>query len=601
MEASTERRAPDGPRIPLDVLVRLSHEDFDEAFDADGVDVSAGGLALRADYLPEVGDRLRCRFDCPPDGSEIEVDGEVVWAHDAGERCGEFGLRFTMLDDGVEQALGTLLAQVGPPRHERPTLRLHLESVATPIDAEIVARRPGSITVEQELPFLRLGMGVVVEGTGPAHGRLAAVGLRVEHGVPRLVLSVEDALASAAEASGEESSGATLDDAEEPAYAESGEAPSSPWQADAPSEPDATLQDYELPASMRAHDDAPARAASEALVAPSEEAAPSSHRFELADEGEGWQARVAPMLEKTRALASGAAARLRPTLQALWARTKALAALVLEKGGPGAKQLATRLHALGAALVAAVSSRLARGKKAKRRTTAAPVRVAAAPPRLRRQRAEEPAPAPRSTNRRVLALGALAALVVAALVYGLTRPSDAPAPAEPEAVTAPVSAPPAPALVEELPSEPLVEGDEGLAAPAEPAAAPADPGTAESQAGRLGEPSYPSMRETATRASGNQSFGAADVPGGRTTTLRMSQAVASLRGERQPDGFTLTIPGALSLDRAGPIAASNPSVEQAMVLNRGDHSILTVRFVAGRDPAYRVVARGEAIEVTIGR
>ena len=95
MEARTDRRAPSAPRMPLDVLVQLTHEDFEEPFDADGVDVSGGGLALRSDYLPEVGDRLRCRFDCPPEGVEIELDGEVVWAHDAGARRGEFGLRFT--------------------------------------------------------------------------------------------------------------------------------------------------------------------------------------------------------------------------------------------------------------------------------------------------------------------------------------------------------------------------------------------------------------------------------------------------------------------------------------------------------------------------
>jgi len=45
----------------------------------------------------------------------------------------------------------------------------------------------------------------------------------------------------------------------------------------------------------------------------------------------------------------------------------------------------------------------------------------------------------------------------------------------------------------------------------------------------------------------------------------------------------------------------HPDVEHASILNRGDFSELTVRFVAGRQPRYRVEARGPAVEVTIAR
>ena len=40
---------------------------------------------------------------------------------------------------------------------------------------------------------------------------------------------------------------------------------------------------------------------------------------------------------------------------------------------------------------------------------------------------------------------------------------------------------------------------------------------------------------------------------------------------------------------------------ELMLLNRGDHCVLTVRFVSGRAPAYRVAIHGQAVEVTIGR
>ncbi len=625
MEARIERRAPDVPRIPLDVLVRLTHEDFEEPFDADGVDVSTGGLALRADYLPEVGDRLRCRFDCPPEGGEIEIDGEVVWAHDAGERSGEFGLRFTALDPYAEHALGQLLAAVGEPDPLRPTARLHLEHVATPIDAEIVSREPGALTVEQELPFLRLGMGVVVEGTGPAHGKLSAVGLRVEGGVPRLVLSVREEAPveePAHGAYGADSDAAYADAPPEDeaqalaATADAGDR--GEWQPDASNEPDATLQDYELPASLLERAGRMSEDTSDAAL----DERPAGHRFELAEEQleerleesarladskpahveqrVGLAERVGPGLARAREALVAAYDKARPMLAAAWAKLALWGAMAAEKGGPRLKQLVARLGTFGGALGGRISARLASGKKAKRRTTAAPVRKTAQPPRLRRQRGEEPAPPPARKNRRAVVLAALAFVVVAALVYGLGR-EDAPTPVEePSAASSPAPAPESiPAF--EPPPAPVVAPVATSAArapePPEAVAAPEEP-----QAGRLDEPSYPSLREAVSRpASSSQTYGAAEVPNGRSTTLRMSQPVTALRGEQQPDGFTVTIPGALSLDRAGPIAAANPAIEQAMVLNRGDHAVLTVRFVAGRTPPYRVVARGAAVEVTIGR
>jgi hypothetical protein len=96
-------------------------------------------------------------------------------------------------------------------------------------------------------------------------------------------------------------------------------------------------------------------------------------------------------------------------------------------------------------------------------------------------------------------------------------------------------------------------------------------------------------------------FGADSVAGGETYVLRMSNPVAEMDGIVEADGFSVTIPGSLSLSRAGPIATAHPDVEHASILNRGDFSELTIRFVAGRQPAYRVEARGPAVEITISR
>jgi hypothetical protein len=79
----------------------------------------------------------------------------------------------------------------------------------------------------------------------------------------------------------------------------------------------------------------------------------------------------------------------------------------------------------------------------------------------------------------------------------------------------------------------------------------------------------------------------------------MSRPVDAIEGTRLTDGFRVRIPGSLSRDRAGPIASTHPHVERSMILNRGDHAELTIRFTEGRTPTYRVVARGSAIEILI--
>ena len=96
-------------------------------------------------------------------------------------------------------------------------------------------------------------------------------------------------------------------------------------------------------------------------------------------------------------------------------------------------------------------------------------------------------------------------------------------------------------------------------------------------------------------------FGADEVPGGERYVLRMSNPVTTMDGLVEDDGFSVMIPGSLSLSQAGPIATAHPDVEHAGILNRGDFSELTIRFVAGRRPVYRVEARGPTIEITIAR
>lgn len=96
-------------------------------------------------------------------------------------------------------------------------------------------------------------------------------------------------------------------------------------------------------------------------------------------------------------------------------------------------------------------------------------------------------------------------------------------------------------------------------------------------------------------------FGSEPIPNGRTTVLRMSAVVTSIEGETHGTGFTVTFRGALSLDRAAPIAEASPSVlVRSAILNLGDHATLTVAFAPGHAPAFRVEVGGSLVTVTIG-
>lgn len=591
MHAAIDQRPREEARVPLDLWIRLAHEDYEDDFDADGVDLSVGGIALRSDYLPEVGDRLRCRFECPPTGEEIEVDGEVVWAHDAGERSGEFGLSFGQLDEKVQESLRQLVTHLNG--DAAMVTRLHLDGVASPIEAQILERDARWLTVEQELPFLEIGMGVTIEnGGGAPRGRLASVDLRIEDGTPRLVLSVE------------------LEPIDEDTFEEEEELvdASAVDIVDEPDEPDedGTLEDFALPEELReaVEEAEPVERDEVEVFAIEPEAPPGDEREREAitpgdlmaapdDRLGSFQAKLAPFVTaaKDKLLALGAEAK--PALAGAWAKLVLFFGMVVEKGGPKAKAFFVRVRGF--------VSRIRRSS-GKRRTTAAPrPKRVAGPPRRRKQRAEpEPEPAPRRSGRQILALSVLAFAGVGAAVYTLAGGEEEPEEVEvPAAASAPAPPPvedPVPSLI--APATAPAAMPAAVETPVEGLAAAPPP-----EGGPLAEPSYPSLSDGSAGGpvSEGQSFGAASVADARSATIRMSQPVTTIHGTRQDDGFSVIIPGALALDRAGPIAAANPSVERAMILNRGDHSVLTVRFVAGRSPAYRVVARGRAIVIDIGR
>ena len=136
-----------------------------------------------------------------------------------------------------------------------------------------------------------------------------------------------------------------------------------------------------------------------------------------------------------------------------------------------------------------------------------------------------------------------------------------------------------------------------VAAPAQPTAAVAAPGSKTVVASAA--VATVASADEKPAASRKLRFGAARVPGGRQFSLRMSARIQSIQGTAERDGFTVIINGALSLDRAGPLSSGHKSVSRAMVINKGDHAELNVRFSDGKQPAYQVYADGTTLYITI--
>ena len=89
-------------RVPFEALVAVADVAGQRNFEAESVDVSPEGMRLRTAYLPEVGERLVCRFD--DSGEDIVAEGEVLWRLTQA-RGGEFALRFSKLDESSSAAL----------------------------------------------------------------------------------------------------------------------------------------------------------------------------------------------------------------------------------------------------------------------------------------------------------------------------------------------------------------------------------------------------------------------------------------------------------------------------------------------------------------
>ena len=605
MASTLERRNEHPERVPLRMAVELGHGDFRDPFAASVCNVSKGGISMRATCLPDVGSRLMCRFRCMPSNTLVTVQGEIVWAHLDGENCGEFGLSFVDLDPKSEWLIEEMIAEHATLTRDSeaaaPIATLELEGSPASIEARLSHQSGGHAVFEQQLALLSLGRGVRAhtDGHDLLAGSIASVALKMVGAVPMLTVTVAFEHGAEVELGGQFELPVhdTEPDLTAPEQVAAQHAEDEPQ-----AQPIAACDDFGQDPEI---DDAGLRAPCEQVLpsqsahANAQRAASNSVQFKTArtsadDEDDAafaaeldavrtpqWKPVVVAVARRCQASALALHAAFRPMLVAA-----TRAALPIVRGN--ALRAASRTRAVYRAQIAPQLGTLRRvlasqlsGRR--RRVTAGPSSSA--------QHARV-APLGRTLLLGVLAAGAVG-LAVYALAPNAVDDSIAPHRKAREKVAAREAAESA-ADNQALPKAPVagpIPVDMTFAAGSPAAAAPASTKPVAGPAPAAAADPKPAPRKLR--------FGATRVPGGRQFALRMSAPIQSLDGAADRGGFTVIIHGCLSLDRAGPIGSAHKSVSRAMVINKGDHAELSVRFSDGKQPAYKVNADGSTLYITI--
>lgn len=608
-----ERRGGGGHRVHFEALVAVGEAAGRSGFEAESMDVSPEGMRLRTAYLPEIGDRLVCRFD--GSGAEVVTEGEVIW-RDEQDRGGEFGIRFLTLD---ERAAEMLRGMCAPPEAARADaaaggssaprgtrVRLHIEGLGSPMKARVRETSSGEMLVGSNLEFLRVGRALEIEDVDHGSRREATIDhVRVEvdaeTNVPQLVVSLR------CEGMGP---------AKKPSIARI----TLPFGAGASSRPAAPERTPDAPATGAAGsaEHEPERAVAHtrrgsALAAPSHaprvvessDGARADDEDELLDENDD----SGPARKGGLAVAGAKAAKA------------SLAAA--KKIGPALSSVGAR--AKGAMAMALMSIRMKRAEREEAKKAAQPRRTTAPAPggalksegrRLVREDSahdgddgDAPPPAPRS-NKKAAALGSVLGLIAVLAVFGLTRTlrsRSVETPAESASVTAQTDTPPAlPAgngpvsanvplfgatplsTTEAVPSIPTPPAS-GAAVADPSAAAPGDPGESDDEPG-LEDDEGPGSKEW-----GNGRAVKSPV----VLRIKMDGDIERINGASGAMGFTVSLPGRRSLSAASELARKDKRVASVNVVNNAHGAEVTVQFKDGV-PAFLARAKGERLEIALG-
>ena len=199
MSSQTDRRAPDATRIPFDAMVEVGGAQG-PSFEAQALNVSTTGIALRAGYLPAVGQPLTCQFETES-GESVLAAGQVTWCQD-GPDGGEFGLSFGQLDAQSLATLSRLLPAgdatdpgAAAPRVPVGRVRLHIDGLGAPMRARVRDASSAKVTTTSDLGYLTAGKLLELEDaeTGdkrPARIQRVEVETNEAH-VPQLVVTMK--------------------------------------------------------------------------------------------------------------------------------------------------------------------------------------------------------------------------------------------------------------------------------------------------------------------------------------------------------------------------------------------------------------------------
>lgn len=590
-----ERRAVRAPRIHFEALVAVG-ETAGGGFEAESVDVSPDGMRLRTAFLPEVGDKLVCRFDGT--GSEVIADGEVIWRTEEA-KGGEFGLRFTGVDAATAEALRAMCAApAGPgdepaaaaeepcvPRGSR--VRLHIEGLGSPMKARVRESAARELEVGSNLEFLKVGRTLELEDVDKGEKREAMIdSVKVDvdptTNVPQLVVTLryEKAGASVPPPAGAPSKKKARASTPPVTRRTAGSVPPQTAAIGEQAEARATRQEARAAEVERGDAEAEAEA----------------HHGD-GEQGAGFGARAA---SAGRAVAG----KIGPTLTGMGARAKG---------------------AMGG-MMALIERR--RTERADTRKPATPRRTTAPPPggaltsdgrRLVRDDGlgdEEDAAAPPRTNRRAAAIGGALGLVAVLAIFGVTRLAGGHAHVAGAAVDARPTATALPAATAEAATNgaaangtpttnvplfgatPLSTTEPAPGAPAPSAQASAAPG-ASGAPGAGGDDDEPGDGKTGPIL---KEWGKGSVtPHPVVLKIKMDGAIERITGAAGAQGFTISVPGHRSTSTStGDLTKKDKRLASVNVVNTSHGAEVSVQF---KDdvPAYVAKVKGDKLEISIGK
>jgi hypothetical protein len=294
---------------------------------------------------------------------------------------------------------------------------------------------------------------------------------------------------------------------------------------------------------------------------------------------------------------------------------------LLGNASSAARAAGTQVVRLGGAASRGAGWLLARTRQAmhaprrpatpRRRTTAAPRSVRSSPLRqnpqlsVQRARSEEASAAARASGSRLILWSGLIAIVAISIGY-LARRGPMTLPAAPPAsrvAAAPAAAPTAGVeLSRAAPAEPAASAApaSGVSAlRAAPSSADDDTSSADSSdsSARSSEGTPGSSRGSGGNPSTDE-FGQGRLHLPVIYRLRMDDAGGTLRGERTPTGFEITIPGRRMLDSGASITRRDPRIAKVTTHNSAQGARVSFRF-RETIPAYKVRIRKDIVEFWI--